>query len=165
MTKEEIIKYLNLSPHPEGGWYRQVYHSKTTIPSSLDQQRYFYTSIYFLLDYSSPSHFHRLKHDEIWYYHGGTPIDIHIISSTGTYSKIVLGNDLSQGEHLQYMVPAGSIFGSEVNTHDNYSLVSCAVSPGFDYQDFEIFTQQQLLAKYPKYHNIIKKLAYKTLPN
>lgn len=77
-TKNDYVTQLNLAPHPEGGWYRQVYHSaKTTYDQTSLASRYEYTSIYFLLDGSSPSHLHRLLHDEIWYFHDGAPILAH----------------------------------------------------------------------------------------
>lgn len=165
MDKQSFINQLHLQPHPEGGWYRQVYHSDAVFtPTTVNHQRYFYTSIYFLLDANSPSHLHQLKHDEIWYYHAGDSITIHCFYPDGSYKQAVLGPNILEGELLQYRVPAGVIFGSEV-TNDNFSLVSCAVAPGFDYHDFKIFSQEQLLSKYPNQSEVIKRLAYKTLPN
>ncbi|WP_267200831.1 cupin domain-containing protein [Limosilactobacillus kribbianus] len=164
MNKQDYISYLHLEPHPEGGWYRQVYHSATTFcPASVNQERYYYTSIYFLLDQSSPSHFHRLKHDEFWYYHAGDAITIHLLFPNGSASQVVLGPALDKGEQLQYRVPAGTIFGSEVNTA-GFSLVSCAVAPGFDYHDFEVFDQATLLDRYPQSQKVIKRLAYQEIP-
>ena len=61
-----------------------------------------------------------------------------------------LGRDIKRGEQLQFRVPAGTIFGSEVLDASSFGLVSCAVAPGFDYHDFELFTRDQLLAKYPE---------------
>ena len=125
------------------GWYRQIYHSADTfVPAKVDKERYYYTSIYFLLDASSPSHFHRLKHDELWYYHAGDPITIYTFYPNGSSNQVVLDPHLEKGEQLQYRISAGVIFGSAVNAA-GFSLVSCAVAPGIDYHDFEIFDQQQ----------------------
>ena len=133
------------------------------MPATVDKERYYYTSIYFLLDASSPSHFHRLKHDELWYYHAGDPITIYTFYSNGSSNQVVLGPHLEKGEQLQHRISAGVIFGSAVNAA-GFSLVSCAVAPGFDYHDFEIFDQPTLLAKYPQNQDVIEKLAYRTLP-
>ncbi|WP_295745511.1 cupin domain-containing protein [uncultured Limosilactobacillus sp.] len=164
MKKADYIKYLQLQPHPEGGWYRQIYHSDDHfVPSTVNQERYYYTSIYFLLDTKSPSHFHRLKHDELWYYHAGDPITIYCLLPDGSASQTILGPHLEKGEQLQFRVSAGTILGSAVN-EAGFSLVSCAVAPGFDYHDFEIFDQQTLLAQYPDQRRVIERLAYQQIP-
>lgn len=158
------IKYLELVPHPEGGFYRRILESGEKITNSTDQKRPLYTSIYFLLTSKNPSHLHRLKSDEVWYFHQGSPLQIHLINQDGDYKLIKLGNNPEKGELLQALVPKGSIFGSSVKGINNFSLVSCMVSPGFDYTDFELFTQQQLLDIYPAHHELIEKLAFKTIP-
>lgn len=85
-TKDEYIEKLNLTPHPEGRWYRQVYHSaKTRYDATSLASRYEYTSIYFILDGGSPSHLHRLLHDELWYFHDGSSIVVHCFYPDGTY--------------------------------------------------------------------------------
>ncbi|KRM03311.1 cupin [Limosilactobacillus gastricus] len=164
-TKQEYIEQLRLEAHPEGGWYRQVYHSaKSVYDQTSLASRYQYTSIYFILDGGSPSHLHRLLHDEIWYYHDGAPIVVHCFSPNGDYTAVKLGRNLSAGEQLQFRVPAGTIFGSEVTDPTSFGLVSCAVAPGFDYHDFELYTQAQLLPIFPEQADIIKRLAYQNLP-
>ncbi|QFR66276.1 cupin domain-containing protein [Furfurilactobacillus rossiae] len=166
MTKDEIIETLQLTAHPEGGWFKETSHSKDTfLENRGNENRFFYTSIYFLLDGSSPSHFHRLTHDELWFFHTGKHLFIHCIFPDGHYERIDLGNDLNENQKPQYCVPAGTIFGSETAVDDSFSLVSCVVSPGFDYKDFELFTKQELLAKYPKYQGVINRLAYETIVN
>lgn len=75
-----------------------------------------------------------------------------------------LGRDIERGEQLQFRVPAGTIFGSEVLDASSFGLVSCVVAPGFDYHDFELFTQDQLLAKYPEQAEVIRRVAYQKLP-
>lgn len=163
-TKDEYIEKLNLTPHPEGGWYRQVYHSaKTHYDATSLASRYEYTSIYFILDGGSPSHLHRLLHDELWYFHDGSSIVVHCFYPDGTYEAVHLGRDIERGEQLQFRVPAGTIFGSEVLDASSFGLVSCAVAPGFDYHDFELFTQDQLLAKYPEQAEVIRRVAYQKL--
>lgn len=159
-TKEEWIKELNLAPHPEGGFYLRTEESEEMIARG-NQERRLYTSIYFLLTEESPSHFHQLTADEIWYYHDGQPLTVHCIFEDGTYEAVKVGKDTANGEKLHYTVPAGTIFGS-VAEHD-YSLVSCVVVPGFEFSDFKLFTQSELLKDYPQHERIIKELAFETI--
>lgn len=159
-SKDEWIKQLDLEPHPEGGYYRRTEESQNRYQLANQQNRALYTSIYFLLTPDSPSHFHRLIADEVWYFHEGETLTVHCIYPNGEYEAVFLGKQ--PGDHLHFVVPAGTIFGSTVA--NDYALVSCAVIPGFDFQDFELFTQSELLADYPEHESIIKKLAYKRLP-
>ncbi|MFC5451806.1 cupin domain-containing protein [Paenibacillus aestuarii] len=163
------ITKLQLAAHPEGGYYKRTYHAEETITDQelsvqFNGERLLYTSIYFLLQSHDVSHFHRLKSDELWYFHAGSPLTIHVILEDGTYKEVKLGLNLDKGETPQYLVPKNSIFGSSVMEKETFSLVGCMVAPGFDFQDFELFTQDELLAQYPEHHEIIKKLAYEKLP-
>ncbi|GAK14711.1 cupin domain-containing protein [Geomicrobium sp. JCM 19039] len=162
-SKAYWIQELNMQSHREGGYFALTFQADGKIKTRDGRLRSEYSSIYFLLDPSSPSHFHRLKSDEVWYYHDGEPLTIHMIHPDGTYEAIRLGTNVHAGETLSYPVRAGVIFGSTVRR--DYALVSCLVSPGFDYEDFELFTQKQLLAEYPQHEPIIRKLAYEQLPD
>lgn len=172
MNKREAAYYiskLGLEAHPEGGYYKSTYESEETISDkeltvNFTEQRKLYTSIYFLLTSEDVSHFHRLKSDEVWYFHAGSPLTIHMIKRDGQYEEVKLGLNLENGEIPQVVVPKGTIFGSSVMEKHTYSLVGCMVSPGFDFQDFELFTQEQLLSNYPQHKGIIKKLAYEHIP-
>lgn len=161
-SAETWIKELNLAEHPEGGFYKRTEESELSITSE-HGQRSLYTSIYFLLTPASPSHFHRLKSDEVWYYHDGQPLVVHCLFPDGRYEAIQLGKDVANGQRLHYTVPRGTIFGSSVPV--DYGLVSCVVAPGFDFRDFELFTQAALLKEYPQHQKIIKELAYERLPD
>lgn len=164
LTAETFIKELQLQPHPEGGFYRSTFQSDISVHheqvSTKDHNRKLYTSIYFLLRSEDISHLHRLKSDEIWYFHAGSPLTVHIIYPNGTYEGVKLGLNVEKGERPQVIVPKGCIFGSSVEEANTFSLVGCMVSPGFDFADFELFTQQQLLSEYPQHTEIIKKLAF-----
>lgn len=157
-TKEEWIKELNLEAHPEGGFYLRTEESEETITRQ-NKTRKLYTSIYFVLTEESPSHFHQLTADEIWYYHDGEPLTVHCIYEDGTYEAVKVGKDTQKGERLHFNVPAGTIFGSTVEK--DYSLVSCVVVPGFDFEDFKLFTKEELLKDYPEYEEIITRLTIK----
>lgn len=164
-SEQYWVDHLKLAPHPEGGFFKSVSQPAEKYKIKKGQERPFYTSIYFLLNQESPSHFHRLKSDEVWYFHAGDPLTVHMLYPDGRYVHIQLGQTLENSELLQFTVPKGVIFGSSVDNLDSYSLVSCMVSPGFDYEDFELFTQAELLEDYPQHEAIIKKLAFETLPD
>lgn len=161
MKKRSAIDWvheLELEPHVGGGYFREIYESKQLLKEDSEEERKLYTSIYFLLEYLNPSHFHRLTVDENWYYHAGEPLTIHMIHPNGRYESVELGIDLPGGLCLQYRVPAGVIFGSSVETIDGFSVVSCMCGPGFTYEDFELFSTKELLEQYPEHQEIIKRL-------
>ncbi|MED1467485.1 cupin domain-containing protein [Bacillus salipaludis] len=169
MNKRELsdlISTLGLEPHPEGGYYKRTFESEEMFADSarFNGHRKLFTSIYFLLTSDDVSHFHRLKSDELWYFHGGSSLTVHVIHENGNYEEMKIGMNSENGEVPQALVPKNSIFGSSVMEKDTYSLVGCMVSPGFDFQDFELFTQAELLEKYPQHGAIIKKLAYEEIP-
>ena len=160
-TSDYFKKLLNLRPHVEGGYFNESFSSrdKVIIKNQYDtkEERFRWTSIYFLLEKNQVSNFHRLKSDEIWYYHAGNPLTIYIITPNGELVVKQLGLELDKGEEPQVLVPSGHIFGSAMN-YEGFSLVGCMVSPGFNFNDFEIFKRDELLRKYPKHEEIIIKL-------
>jgi predicted cupin superfamily sugar epimerase len=164
-SEQYWVDHLELAPHPEGGFFKSVSQPAERYQIKEGHERPLYTSIYFLLNQESPSHFHRLKSDEVWYFHAGDPLTVHMLYPDGRYVHIKLGQTLENKELLQFTVPKGVIFGSSVDDHGSYSLVSCMVSPGFDYEDFELFTQAELLKDYPQHESVIKKLAFENLPD
>lgn len=165
MDADYLINHLGMEPHPEGGFYKRTFESDEMIATeSQSAQRRLYTSICFLLRSEDISHFHRLKSDELWYFHAGSALSVHIIDKSGRYRVEKLGLDMANGEKPQVLVPKGSIFGSSVETENAFSLVGCMVAPGFDFADFELFTQNELLSQFPAHEGIIRKLAYDKLP-
>lgn len=163
------IEKLGLLPHKEGGYFKRSFESTELITDqelsvSYDGDRKLYTSIYFLLTSNNISHFHRLKSDELWYFHGGHSLMIHIIDEQGQYKEFKLGLDIENGEVPQVLVPKNCIFGSSVPEENAFALVGCMVSPGFEFTDFELFTQKELLEKYPEHKDIILKMAYEVIP-
>ncbi|WP_404450246.1 cupin domain-containing protein [Sutcliffiella horikoshii] len=167
---KDWVEALGLEAHPEGGFYKQTYVSGERITDnelsvSFDGKRKLYSSIYFLLTDKNISHFHRLKSDELWYFHGGNSLTVHVITEAGVYVQQKLGLNLEEGERPQILVPKNSIFGSSVDSPDSYALVGCMVSPGFEFKDFEMFTQTELIEKHPEHEEIIRKMAYEVLPS
>ena len=151
---ELLIEKLELLPHPEGGFYKETYRSNETIASG---NRQLMTSIYFLLTSNNVSKFHRIKSDEIWFFHSGSPLIVHVLDEKG-HTENLVGLDIQKGELPQFMVPKNTIFGSSVRGKNSYSLVSCVVAPGFDFADFELFTKEDLLPLFPLQEEIIAQL-------
>lgn len=151
---KEIINTLGLQPHPEGGFYGETYRSEEVIPG---KERNLLTSIYFLLTDSNVSRFHRIKSDELWYFHSGSTVIVHTLDENG-HTEHLLGNDLSKGERPYLVVPKDTIFGSSIKGSKGYALVSCAVAPGFDFRDFELLSREDLMNQFPAHEEIIHLL-------
>ncbi|MDF3026773.1 MAG: hypothetical protein K0S23_1080 [Fluviicola sp.] len=152
---QEIIEKFNLKSHPEGGFYVETYRSAEIIPG---KDRQLLTSIYFLITGNSISRFHRIQSDECWYFHEGSPLLVHSILPNGEHQVTELGLDLTQNEVPFHVVPAKTIFGSHLKDDKGYAFVSCAVAPGFDFRDFELFSFEELMKLYPTHRSIITKL-------
>lgn len=165
MEANEWIRYLQMEKHPEGGYFKSSFQSEEAIAfDSHGTERLIYTSIYFLLRSGDVSHLHRLKSDEVWYFHAGSSLTVHMIEENGTYRQEKLGLDIQRGEKPQIKVRKGTIFGSTVDRKETFALVGCMVAPGFDFTDFELFTQTELVEQYPQHETAIRKLAYNKLP-
>jgi predicted cupin superfamily sugar epimerase len=115
------------------------------------------TGIYFLIDRGAFSAFHRIKTDEMWHFYAGDSLLIHMIDAQGNYSSQTIGASLAEDEKLQFVVPAGVWFASEVKNGGDYSLVGCTVSPGFDFSDFEL-ANRSLLERFPKHRELLSRL-------
>jgi predicted cupin superfamily sugar epimerase len=151
---QQLINELELQAHPEGGYYKETYRSAQTLDG---QDRHLLTSIYFLLTAENVSRFHRIKSDELWYFHAGSPLIVHTLSERG-HEQHHLGLDLSKGQQPFLWIPKDTIFGSSILDAEGYALVSCAVAPGFDFADFELFTASDLLPRFPQHQEIILKM-------
>ncbi|MDV4151894.1 cupin domain-containing protein [Clostridium sp. AL.422] len=152
-SAEYYIKNLNMNPHIEGGYFKESFISSDEVK----KDKKLWSSIYFLLRTGEVSNFHRLKSDELWYYHDGEALTIYMITPEGELITSQLGKNIDNGESPQILVPKGCIFGSAMN-NDGYSLVGCMVSPAFEYNEFELFKREHLLKLYPNYKDIIIKL-------
>ncbi|MFP4620657.1 MAG: cupin domain-containing protein [Bacteroidales bacterium] len=147
------IKQLNLSSHPEGGYYRETYRSQKEIDG-----RSLATNIFYLLPSGIPSRFHRLKYDEHWYFHYGSPMNLYFFTPEGEFEEYILGNDPDEHQHLSLLVPGGTIFGGEVKEPASFVLVSCNMAPGFHFKDFELFSRDEMIRKYPEHEDMIRRL-------
>lgn len=157
------IDTLGLAPHPEGGWFRETYRAAETIPAAglpgrFSGERAFSTAIYFLLASGQISALHRIKSDELWFFHAGSPLRINAITAGGEYRSTCLGPHPRRDQVFQAMVPAGCWFGAEPLASGSFSLVSCTVAPGFDFADFEMGRREELLTLFPQQQEVILRL-------
>lgn len=131
MNAQEIIALLDLSPHPEGGWYRQTFRD------SDGGQRGHSTAIYYLLEQGQRSHWHRvIDAAEVWHHYAGAPLMLRSSADGQDVSAIVLGVDLLRGERPQVVIPP-NVWQSASSLGD-FTLVGCTVAPGFEFSSFEM---------------------------
>jgi uncharacterized protein len=131
LTAAEVIRLLDLRPHPEGGHFRETFRD----PRHDANGRSLSTAIYFLLAAGERSHWHRIDAVEIWHWHAGAALALKIAGSEGV-TTARLGVDLGAGERPQAVVPAGAWQAAE--TLGDWTLVGCTVAPGFDFRKFEL---------------------------
>jgi predicted cupin superfamily sugar epimerase len=158
-----LIQKFDLQPHPEGGWFCQTYRSSESItasslPPRFEGDRVFATAIYFLLEKGNFSAFHRIKSDECWHFYSGDPLEIFIIDPNGSLEIIALGNDFEKGQKFQHVVPATYWFASRPAKDSGYSFVGCTVSPGFEFDDFELANANELSSRYPQHKDLVSSL-------
>ena len=157
------VNILELSAHPEGGYFKEIYRAKSAIPQSVlppgfNGDRPYATSIYYLLDKGNFSAMHRIPSDEIWHFYTGDSLVVHVIHQDGRHEEIYLGSNPEKGECFQAVVPAGAWFGSCLADGAAFALLGCTVAPGFHFDDFEMAERAELIAQYPQHEYIIKRL-------
>lgn len=131
LTADELIRELNLQPHPEGGWFVETYRDNR------GGERGHSTAIYFLLKAGESSHWHRVMDAaEVWHHYAGAPLELGMWSGEGDVTWQSLGSDLAAGERPQAVVPAG--WWQAAVTTGEWTLVGCTVAPGFDFSAFEL---------------------------
>jgi uncharacterized protein len=133
LSAAEVMRLLDLKPHPEGGHYRQTFCD----PRTVDGARAASTAIYFLLACGERSHWHRVDAVEVWHYHAGAPLKPEIAADAkGPTERITLGADLAAGERPQAIVPAHA--WQAARSLGEWTLVGCTVAPGFEFSRFEL---------------------------
>jgi predicted cupin superfamily sugar epimerase len=131
LSAADIIRLLDLRPHPEGGYYRETFRD----PRRDADGRSLSTAIYFLLAAGERSHWHRIDAAEIWHWHAGAALALKIAGRDGV-ATVRLGADLAAGERPQAVVPAGAWQAAE--SLGAWTLVGCTVAPGFEFSSFEV---------------------------
>lgn len=131
-TASQLVQMLRLTPHPEGGFYRETYRDPVTLPNG----RSCATAIYFLLQRDERSRWHRVDATETWHWYAGAQLNLWLAPPQGKPQLLRLGQDIADGAEPQHVVPAG--YWQSAATTGDYTLVGCTVSPGFEFYGFEI---------------------------
>jgi hypothetical protein len=163
MNVDLLVNKLNLEPHPEGGYFKEVYRSSDIItqkalPEGFLGDRTIATAIYFLIEKNNFSALHKIKSDETWHFYYGDALEVIEIDENGVLKYTAIGNNLLAGETFQYTVKANTWFGSRVKIGGKFSLVGCTVAPGFDFNDFELGKKEDLLKLYPQHQKVIVEM-------
>ena len=130
-SAKDIISKLALRPHPEGGWYRETWRADRAA-----NDRAAGTAIYYLLEEEQRSHWHRVDAAEIWHYYAGAPLALSISEDARTVREIVLGSGVFENQTPQAIVPPHAWQSAE--SLGAWTLVGCTVSPGFEFDRFEL---------------------------
>ncbi|MDF2177835.1 cupin domain-containing protein [Aliiglaciecola sp. CAU 1673] len=145
---ESLIQAFGLKPHPEGGYYREVYRSQEKVLSPKNgKPRQALTHIYYLLQAGDVSRFHRVSHDEVWNFYAGAPLLLH-----ETDGHSVNDIKLGPGQPDYCWVVQGGLYQAARSTGE-YSLVGCSVAPGFDFADFNFIQPQSQLDYFIRQHH------------
>jgi uncharacterized protein len=123
VTADDIIRTLNLEPHPEGGWFRETYRDASS------------TAIYYLLKRGERSHWHRIRMAEVWHWYAGAALELRIADGAAK-SVVVLGSSLHEDQSPQAVVPPNA--WQAARSLGDFTLVGCTVAPAFDFAQFEM---------------------------
>ncbi|MGF1573298.1 MAG: cupin domain-containing protein [Sumerlaeia bacterium] len=166
---KELIRQLQLSPHPEGGYYREVFRSENSVlplieqlqggtPTPPGEKRSSMTSIFFLLEKGDFSAFHQVKADEVWQLILGGPAEIFSLTSDGELQHSLLAVDQGAGFNPQCVIKAGRLQATRLAPNAEFALCTCIVAPGFEFKDFYMPTRQEMLAILPQHKEMITQL-------
>lgn len=163
LSADEVIRWLNLQPHPlEGGYFRETYRSVGAIPAGTSPlyagPRSFGTAIYYLLTPTTVSEMHRLPGDEIFHFYLGDPVRMLQIDAQGQATEWILGTDLRAGQVPQLVVPGGVWQGSSLEPGGRFALLGATMAPGFDYADYQRGRRPELIALCPRQAEHIRRL-------
>ena len=134
-ASSELINKLALQPHPEGGWYREIYRSPTRVDTPRGS-RSALTTIYYLLEHSQQSRWHVVQADELWHFHAGSPLELFDYNPTSReLQRHVLGEGQVPDEVHVAVIPSGE--WQAARPLGDFTLVGCTVGPGFEFADFQ----------------------------
>jgi predicted cupin superfamily sugar epimerase len=139
-TAQSIISKLNLQPHPEGGWYSEIYRSQQTVVSGT-QSRSAMTSIYFLLEEGQVSRWHCVDADEAWHFYEGGMLELLVAPPDFSRIEIINLGEITDDRKPVYVVPAG--WWQAARSSRSFSLVGCSVAPGFEFSGFRFLNEEE----------------------
>ena len=137
-----VIESLQLKPHPEGGFYREMHRASSLVKEANGSTKNAYSSIYYLLSGNDFSAWHRIQSDETWFFHLGCDIAIHYFDSQNKLAMVQIGPESMQ---FQTTIPANTWFAAKPIDAESFTLISCIVAPAFTFTEFEMGQQQALL--------------------
>jgi predicted cupin superfamily sugar epimerase len=165
LSAEDVKKLLGLKPHPrEGGWYVRTYEAREMVAAEAfadgryARARRTGTAIYYLLEPDTFSEMHRLKSDEVFHFYAGDAVEMLQLREGGGGAMVVIGNDLLRHERPQVVVERGVWQGSRLAEGGRWALLGCTVSPGFEFEDYETGTREELCAGWPEFAGEIARL-------
>jgi predicted cupin superfamily sugar epimerase len=158
LSSADVIRLLQLRPHPEGGHYRET-HRGADLPFELPGRglRSAGTAIFFLLEPGEFSAFHAVAFDEVWHHYLGSPLELVTIDEAGALRSQRLGSNLLLGESPQLVVPP-FVLQAARPLGPGFTLCGCTVAPGFDFADFEMPPREDLVARHPAHRDLITAL-------
>jgi uncharacterized protein len=141
----QLIAALNLSPHPEGGYFAEVYRSTASVkPDDGRSSRPALTSIYFLLPAGAVSRWHQVRSDEVWHFYEGAPLDLWMAPPEAIGAGRYRLGPFADGQLPARTVPPG--WWQAARSTGDYTFVGCTVAPGFEFQDFTMAADQEEIA-------------------
>ena len=162
LSADDVIRLLELAPHPEGGAFSEVFRSALTVQSETHAgARSASTAIYFLLKTGDFSALHRVRSDEVWHHYAGDPLELHSLDSA-EHRVFRLGRDLARGERPFAVIPANKWQAARVAREPagvhGFALCGCTVAPGFEFADFELPPRAEVLKALPGHENWVREL-------
>ncbi len=166
MDLQQIIEHFGLEPLPvEGGIFAQSYCSSEIIPHTALPDRYtndkpLGTAIYYFYtpDTNSFSAMHQLPTDEIYHFYLGDPVEMLFLHPDGKSERVILGQDIFNGQKVQHVAPHGSWHGSHMVAGGKFALVGTTMAPGFTNDDYLGGDREELIAQYPHEAELISQL-------
>lgn len=162
MTADEVKALLGLRPHPvEGGWYVRTYESGERVGAEAFAtgryagERWTGTAIYYLLEPGTFSEMHRLRSDEVFHFYMGDAVEMLRLTPGEAGERVVIGTDLAAGERPQVVVPRGVWQGSRLVAGGAWALLGCTVSPGFEFEDYEVGSRDALVGEWVGWREMI----------
>ncbi|SEM96097.1 hypothetical protein SAMN05444354_1274 [Stigmatella aurantiaca] len=152
---DTLVRALGLQPHPEGGYYREMYRATAQVETPRGR-RPAGTAIYYLLPRGTFSAWHRLASDEVWHFYEGEPLTLYLLGDGGL-EQVVLGREVARGERPQVVISAGVLQAAV--PQGAYTLVGCTVAPGFDFADWEMPSREALVARHPEHAEVLRRLS------
>jgi hypothetical protein len=137
---DDLVRELKLAPHPEGGFYRELFRSRRMVRTDDGRsERWAATTIFYLLRGTDVNRWHRVASDEIWHWYEGAPLELHLLDPQITRARTEMVGPVSEAQLPVRTVPAGC--WQAVRCTGEYTLAGCTVAPGFEFSDFRLLRE------------------------